>query len=85
MTAVLFPLLRPAILNAWVWVAAHSVRDFTFPLMLAASGNIVVAQLLWQVWERGYVERASALSVMLMAGLMLLVLPARFFTLRKAI
>jgi iron(III) transport system permease protein len=85
MTSVLFPLLRPALLNAWVWVAAHSVRDFTFPLMLAASGNIVVAQLLWQVWERGYVERAAALSVMLMGGLILLVLPARFFTLRKAI
>jgi iron(III) transport system permease protein len=83
LTQVLVPIIRPALLNSWLWVAAHSVRDFTFPLMLAASGNIVVSQLLWQVWERGYVDRASALSVMLMAVLMAMVVPARLWSTRS--
>ncbi|MCC7103972.1 MAG: iron ABC transporter permease [Chloroflexi bacterium] len=83
-TSVLFPLLRPALVNAWLWVAAHSIRDFTFPLMLAASGNVVVAQFIWQVWERGNLERAAALSVMLMAVVVALVIPARYLTTRRA-
>ena len=84
-SAILLPLLRPALLNSWLWVAAHSVRDFTYPLMLATTGNIVVSQLLWQVWERGFLERASAMAIMLMVTLIVLVLPARYVSTRNEV
>ena len=73
------PLLRPALWNGWLWVVAHSVRDFTFPLMLGTSTNIVVAQLIWQYWQLGLVERAAAVSVLLIGLLTLVVFPARYY------
>jgi iron(III) transport system permease protein len=82
---IVLPLLRPALLNSWLWVAAHSVRDFTYPLMLATTGNIVVSQLLWQVWERGFLERASAMAVMLILSLIILALPARYMSTRNEV
>ena len=32
---ITFPLIRPAFIAAWIWVAAHAVRAFSIPLMLA--------------------------------------------------
>ena len=60
-------------MNGWLWVVAHSVRDFTFPLMLGTGSNIVIAQLLWQYWQGGMAERASALAVVLICFLVLFV------------
>jgi iron(III) transport system permease protein len=76
---IMLPLLRPAVWNGWLWVVAHSVRDFTFPLMLGTSTNLVIAQLLWQYWDAGLFERAAALSVVLITLLILLVVPARYY------
>lgn len=76
---IVFPLLRPSLWNGWLWVVAHSVRDFTFPLMLGTVSNLVIAQLLWDYWQVGLFERASALAVILIGCLMLLVLPARYY------
>jgi iron(III) transport system permease protein len=76
---ILLPLLRPALWNGWLWVVAHSVRDFTFPLMLGTSTNIVIAQLIWQYWQLGLVERAAAVSVLLIFLLTLVVFPARYY------
>lgn len=76
---ILFPLSRPALWNGWLWVVAHSVRDFTFPLMLGTSASLVIAQLLWQYWQLGLVERVSAMSVMLIGILVLLVSPAHYY------
>lgn len=76
---IVIPLLRPSLWNGWLWVVAHSVRDFTFPLMLGTASNLVIAQLLWDYWQVGLFERASALAVILIGFLMLLVLPARYY------
>jgi iron(III) transport system permease protein len=75
---VVLPLLRPAALNGLLWVVAHSVRDFTFPLMLGTGGNLVLSQLLWQSWSRGLIDRTAAMAVLLMVFLLLVVLPIRY-------
>lgn len=75
---IVFPLMRPAVLNCSLWVAAHSVRDFTFVLILGATTNTVFSQLLWQYWARGQWERTSAMAVLLIAVLLVIVLPVRY-------
>jgi len=62
---VILPLLLPALGNAWLWVAVHSMRDFTFPLMLISYTNVVITSLLWSLWERGAMTEMSALAVLL--------------------
>ncbi len=76
---IVIPLLRPAVWNSWLWIVAHSIKDFTFPLMLGTSTNLVIAQLLWQYWQLGNAERASALAVALICCLTLLVFPMRYY------
>jgi iron(III) transport system permease protein len=62
---ITFPLLLPALGNAWLWVAVHSMRDFTFPLVLISYTNVVITSLLWSLWERGQLTHMSALAVLL--------------------
>ena len=38
---------RPALINAWLWVVAHSARDLTFPLLLMTSTNVVAASAIY--------------------------------------
>ncbi|HEY7068033.1 MAG TPA: ABC transporter permease subunit [Chloroflexota bacterium] len=66
---VVMPLLFPAMTNGWIWMAAHSMRDFTFPLMLGTSGNLVIAALIWNFWRVPNLPAAAALSVMLAVAL----------------
>jgi hypothetical protein len=59
----------PALLNGWLWVVAHAVRDFTVPLFLA--------NLIWGEWELGSMPVASAYMVVLMAIVVVLVFVGR--------
>ncbi|MPZ12987.1 MAG: ABC transporter permease subunit [Chloroflexi bacterium] len=48
---VIVPLVFPAILNGWLWIFAHSIRDFTYPLLLRTTGNAVLATMIWELWS----------------------------------
>jgi len=65
LTKVTFPLLLPALGNAWLWVAIHSMRDFSFPLMLISYTNVVITSLLWALWEEANLTALSALATLL--------------------
>ncbi|MBI3524842.1 MAG: iron ABC transporter permease [Betaproteobacteria bacterium] len=80
---IVFPLLRPQILNGWLWVAAHSARDITFPLFLITATNVVVASELWVLWETPEIPTASALSMVLVLGLLVLVVPVQILASRS--
>ncbi len=61
------PLLLPAFLGGWIWVAAHAFRNLTIPLMLATPGNQTLATVLYHYWERkADFSLASALGVTLL-------------------
>lgn len=68
------PLMRPALLAVWIWVAAHALRELSFALMLQGRSNVVVPTLLWGYWEGGRPTIAAAAGVWLIVALFLLVL-----------
>jgi iron(III) transport system permease protein len=80
--AITLPLLFPAFAAGWVWVAVHSLRAFSAPLMLASKGNQVFAILMWEYWEAGEVPMASSLGVLLILVLFPLTLFMRRFIVR---
>lgn len=83
MVRVVFPLLRAQIVNGWLWVAAHSARDITFPLFLITATNVVLSSELWILWEQPAIPLASALSILLVLGLLVAVVPAQLIAARS--
>lgn len=73
---VLLPLLATPFSYGWLWVATHSVRDVTIPLLLLSVDNTVVASLLWEYWGWGKTPEASAIAVVLLALTAAVTLPA---------
>jgi iron(III) transport system permease protein len=69
--------LLPALLNGWLWVVAHAVRDFAVPLFLATSGTLLLANLIWGQWELGSMPMASAYIVVLIVIVVALVFIGR--------
>lgn len=72
---VVIPLIWPHIVNAWLWVAAHSARDLTFPLLLLTSSNVVLASSIYLTWGYPDLPAAAALSMLMVGALMALVIP----------
>jgi iron(III) transport system permease protein len=81
---VLLPLLWPHLLNGWLWVVAHSLRDLTIPLMLMTTGNVVISSALWLMWGFPNIPGASALAMLMIVGLMLLVVPIQIHATRHS-
>lgn len=67
---ITFPLIRPAFIAAWIWVAAHAVRAFSIPLMLASRDSWPLSVMLWHFWdEEQNLPAAAALGVLLIVML----------------
>ncbi len=81
---ITLPLVWPHILNGWLWVVAHSARDLTIPLVLMTTGNVVVASALWQMWDFPDLSGASAVAMLLVAGLLMLVVPLQIYAARQS-
>jgi ABC-type Fe3+ transport system permease subunit len=73
------PLTYRMIFNtAWLWVAAHAVRAFSVPLMLASRDSWPLSVMLWHLWdEEQNLPAAAALGVVLILVLTILTLLAR--------
>jgi len=75
---ITLPLIFPAIAAAWIWVAAHAVRAFSVPLMLAGRENWTLSVILWHYWaEDRILPQAAALGVLLMLAITLLTFAGR--------
>jgi iron(III) transport system permease protein len=66
MRRITLPLLTPAFIAGWIWVASHAMRSFSVPLVLSSQRNQVIAPEIWRVWQRGYLSEAAAYGVILM-------------------
>jgi iron(III) transport system permease protein len=75
---IVMPLMRPALVNSVLWVAAHSFRDFTYALILGTAANQVVALFLWQSWSIGDAPRTSAMAVIMIVVVLIIAVPARY-------
>ena len=79
---VTLPLLLPAFVSGWVWVATHSMRAFSIPLMLKTRKNRPLSVVLWDLWDRGESGEAAALGVLLIITLLVVVVGGRWLVAR---
>ncbi len=77
---ITYPLLRPAFVAAWIWVAGHAVRAFSIPLMLSSRESQPLAVTLWHYWDvEQNIPAAAALGVMLIVVLTVISFSGRVF------
>lgn len=66
------PLIAPALINAWIWVAMHAVRALSASLMLYSARNEILATRIWIIWKDGKVPVVCALSIMMITVLLII-------------
>jgi iron(III) transport system permease protein len=59
------PLLAPAMINVFFWVAVHAMQELSMALMLYNPDTVVVSTAIWSMWQNGKTADAAALGVML--------------------
>ena len=75
---IVVPLLLPALVNAWVWVAVHAVRELGISLILFTRGNGVLSTLIWTSFEQeARVGFAAVLGVILIVLSLIIAVVAR--------
>lgn len=67
---ITLPLLIPAVVAGWIWVAANSMRAFSVPVILASRNNEVFASQIWSLWQIGRFSEAAAYGTMLVIVLL---------------
>jgi iron(III) transport system permease protein len=66
MWRVFVPLLAPSMVGVFIWTVLHVVRAAGMPLILAdGSENEVLAVVIWNMWDQGYVEAVGAMGTIL--------------------
>lgn len=81
---IVLPLLFPAIVSGWVFVALHAVRETTMALMLYSPGSRVISLLMWDTWQSGDTSKAAATGVLLMLVTAVIILLGRWVDQRRA-
>ncbi|HWP56994.1 MAG TPA: iron ABC transporter permease [Candidatus Acidoferrales bacterium] len=81
---IILPLLLPAFVSGWIWVASHSLRSFSIPLMLGTRNNKVLSVVMWDLWEGGSAGPTCALGVMLIAALAIMTVAGRWLVSRMS-
>ena len=59
---ILLPLLAPAAILSWLLLFIVSFREFTLGMLLYRPDNVVLGVHIWRLYERGYIQEASALG-----------------------
>jgi iron(III) transport system permease protein len=81
---IVLPLLFPAIVSGWVFVALHSIREVSMALLLYSPDSRVISLLMWDTWHNGEVAIAAATGVLLMIAIGFIVLAGRLVDQRRS-
>lgn len=81
---VVFPLVTSAFANGWLWVAVHSIREVSMPLMLLDRQTPLISTQIWFLWRDGQAGQTAALGVVLIIVLVVLTVVGRFLVDRRA-
>jgi iron(III) transport system permease protein len=81
--SVILPILAPAMMYAWLWIALLTYRELTLATLLAGEGNATMAYVVWGLWQTGGMGRASALTVIILL-LLIPLLAVYWFLSRRA-
>jgi len=79
MLRVLAPILRTQIINGWLLVFAHAMRDVGIPLIFLTSKTVMMSSALWLMWGYPDVPGAAALSIVLVLILTVFVTPMQIY------
>lgn len=67
MRRIVLPILKPSVVNIWLWTFLSALTFLTMALMLYSGRNAVLATAIYFRWETGQTASAAAMGVMLMA------------------
>ncbi|MFQ5855964.1 MAG: ABC transporter permease [Anaerolineae bacterium] len=70
---VTLPLLKPGLISGFIYVVVVSFRELSSSILLYSSKSIVVSILIFDLWDGGQFPIVSALSVMMVAVLISIV------------
>jgi iron(III) transport system permease protein len=62
---ITMPLLAPAMINVFFWVAVHAMQELSMALMLYNPNTVVVSTMIWSMWQNGRTADAAVLGVLL--------------------
>jgi iron(III) transport system permease protein len=74
------PLLTPAFINLWIWIALLTYRELTMAAFMVTHDNITLPVLVWSDWNGG--DTGAAATISLLFILMLLPLLALYWAFR---
>jgi iron(III) transport system permease protein len=67
MRKILLPLLKPALIYAWLWMALLSFRELTMASVLVTSqSNITLPMIVWGLWLGGSLNQAAAANLVIL-------------------
>ena len=78
MRRIVVPLLMPAFVSGWIWVATHAMRNFSVPLILGGDESKVLSVIMWNLWDVGRAGETTALGVLLILILTVLTVGGRW-------
>jgi iron(III) transport system permease protein len=68
MRKILVPLLKPALVYAWIWMALLCYRELTMASVLVTSqDNITLPMVVWGLWLGGSLNQAAAANLVVLA------------------
>ncbi len=71
---IIVPLAAPGLAAVWIWVFAHCLRELTAALLLQGADNATLPTLLYTYWSGGETNKAAAVGVWLVIGLLAVVI-----------
>ncbi|HEY2987399.1 MAG TPA: iron ABC transporter permease [Candidatus Binatia bacterium] len=64
MKTILFPLLLPALVNGWLWIALLTYRELTIASLLVTPANVTLPMVIWGLWQTGSFAKSAAAATM---------------------
>jgi iron(III) transport system permease protein len=75
MRKILLPLLKPALVYAWLWMALLCYRELTMASVLVTSQeNVTLPMIVWGLWLGGSLNQAAAANLVVLAVMVPLVI-----------
>lgn len=70
---IVLPLMVPGFMAGWIYIVIVSIRELSSSILLYSPGNEVLSIVIFQLYEKGEMTTVSALSIVLVATLVLIV------------
>lgn len=76
---IMLPLLRPTLFSVWIWTGLLAYREMTVAVFLISQDNVTLPAIVWGRWTQGAPTSAAAITVLMMAALLpLMIISWRF-------